>query len=96
MHDLDFNPYNDKQAEDRCHRVGQTREVKVVKFTSNNTIEDGINAVAQDKLQLEQDVTSDKEDKKKKKDVARLLKAALGVELREDMIGDIGKVDKEL
>ena len=41
-------------------------------------------------------MTSDKEDKKKKKDVARLLKAALGVELREDMIGDIGKVDKEL
>lgn len=25
LHDLDFNPYNDKQAEDRCHRVGQTR-----------------------------------------------------------------------
>ena len=25
MHDLDFNPYNDKQAEDRCHRGGQTR-----------------------------------------------------------------------
>ena len=27
IHDLDFNPYNDKQAEDRCHRVGQTRSV---------------------------------------------------------------------
>lgn len=25
IHDIDFNPYNDKQAEDRCHRVGQTR-----------------------------------------------------------------------
>lgn len=25
IHDVDFNPYNDKQAEDRCHRVGQTR-----------------------------------------------------------------------
>ena len=25
MHDIDFNPYNDKQAEDRCHRVGQKR-----------------------------------------------------------------------
>ena len=25
LHDIDFNPYNDKQAEDRCHRVGQTR-----------------------------------------------------------------------
>ena len=28
MHDLDFNPYNDKQAEDRVHRVGQTRYIK--------------------------------------------------------------------
>ena len=28
LHDLDFNPYNDKQAEDRCHRVGQTRCVQ--------------------------------------------------------------------
>ncbi len=27
LHDMDFNPYNDKQAEDRCHRVGQTRFV---------------------------------------------------------------------
>lgn len=25
IHDIDYNPYNDKQAEDRCHRVGQTR-----------------------------------------------------------------------
>jgi len=25
LHDLDFNPYNDKQAEDRCHRIGQKR-----------------------------------------------------------------------
>lgn len=27
--DIDFNPHNDKQAEDRCHRVGQTRTVEV-------------------------------------------------------------------
>ncbi len=27
IHDIDYNPYNDKQAEDRCHRVGQTRSV---------------------------------------------------------------------
>lgn len=25
IHDIDFNPYNDKQAEDRCHRVGQMK-----------------------------------------------------------------------
>jgi SWI/SNF-related matrix-associated actin-dependent regulator 1 of chromatin subfamily A len=27
MHDIDYNPFNDKQAEDRCHRVGQTKSV---------------------------------------------------------------------
>lgn len=27
IHDIDFNPYNDKQAEDRCHRVGQKKYV---------------------------------------------------------------------
>jgi SWI/SNF-related matrix-associated actin-dependent regulator 1 of chromatin subfamily A len=31
MHDLDFNPFNDLQAEDRCHRIGQTRPVTVIK-----------------------------------------------------------------
>ena len=32
LHDLDFNPYNDKQAEDRCHRLGQTKEVKIIRW----------------------------------------------------------------
>lgn len=27
LHDLDFNPQNDRQAEDRCHRIGQTKPV---------------------------------------------------------------------
>lgn len=30
IHDIDFNPYNDKQAEDRCHRVGQKRYVLII------------------------------------------------------------------
>lgn len=32
IHDIDFNPYNDKQAEDRCHRVGQDKWVKIKIF----------------------------------------------------------------
>lgn len=27
IHDIDFNPYNDKQAEDRCHRMGNFKFV---------------------------------------------------------------------
>merc|ERR1719273_541737 len=102
LHDLDFNPHNDKQAEDRCHRVGQTRPVKVIRFTSEDTIEDGIHTIAQDKLQLEQDLTSNDEgehiDKRKvKKDVSRLLRLALDVEITDDkIIGDVEKVYTEL
>jgi len=103
LHDLDFNPYNDKQAEDRCHRLGQTKEVKIIRFISEDTIEEGIYNIAQEKLKLEQDVTGQEEGKgeegekvAKKKDVARLLKAALGVELKEKQIGDVGKVYTEL
>lgn len=28
LHDIDCNPFNDKQAEDRCHRMGQRRLVE--------------------------------------------------------------------
>ena len=58
LHDIDFNPYNDKQAEDRCHRVGQQRPVDIFRFLSEGTIEEGMMRIAQDKLKLEKDVTS--------------------------------------
>merc|ERR1719445_2278103 len=83
LHDLDFNPYNDKQAEDRCHRVGQTRPVRVIRFISEETIEEGIYSIATEKLKLEQDLSAednddDKVDKRStKRDVSRLLKLAL-------------------
>merc|ERR1712226_1796597 len=85
MHDLDFNPYNDKQAEDRVHRVGQTRPVRVIKFVSEESIEEGIYTIALEKLRLEQDLTNEEEEsnegeggkRKTKRDVSRLLKIAL-------------------
>ncbi len=32
LHDLDFNPFNDRQAEDRCHRIGQKKPVTIIKM----------------------------------------------------------------
>jgi len=29
LYDIDWNPQNDKQAEDRAHRIGQTRQVVI-------------------------------------------------------------------
>lgn len=32
IHDMDFNPQIDRQAEDRCHRIGQTKPVTVYRY----------------------------------------------------------------
>ena len=36
LHDVDFNPQVDRQAEDRCHRLGQTRPVTVIRLASRS------------------------------------------------------------
>ncbi|KAL4233687.1 ATP-dependent helicase smarcad1 [Mactra antiquata] len=82
LHDIDFNPYNDKQAEDRCHRVGQTREVQIIRLISKNTVEEAMLKMSQEKLKLEKDVIStDNTDEETGniKDVASILKQALAV-----------------
>ena len=75
------------------------RPVKIVKLITEDTIEEAIYSIAQEKLQLEQDLTASGESdnpKKVKKDVSRLLKLALDVEMNEKQLGDVGKVYTEL
>lgn len=63
IHDIDFNPYNDKQAEDRCHRMGQTRPVSIYRLISKGTIEEGMAQMAQEKLKLEKEITESNDGK---------------------------------
>ncbi|GMH79941.1 hypothetical protein TL16_g08330, partial [Triparma laevis f. inornata] len=42
IHDLDFNPTVDLQAEDRCHRIGQTRPVTVYKLVTEGSVDEKI------------------------------------------------------
>ncbi|XP_040898949.1 SWI/SNF-related matrix-associated actin-dependent regulator of chromatin subfamily A containing DEAD/H box 1A isoform X2 [Toxotes jaculatrix] len=81
LHDIDCNPYNDKQAEDRCHRVGQTKTVQVIKLISKDSIEDCILQLGQKKLKLEQDMTAAEGGGEGTipEDMASLLKASLGL-----------------
>ncbi|XP_074130639.1 SWI/SNF-related matrix-associated actin-dependent regulator of chromatin subfamily A containing DEAD/H box 1 isoform X1 [Sminthopsis crassicaudata] len=81
LHDIDCNPYNDKQAEDRCHRVGQTKEVHVIKLISQGTIEESMLKINQQKLKLEQDMTTvdEGDEGNVPADIATLLKTSLGL-----------------
>lgn len=81
IHDIDFNPYNDKQAEDRCHRVGQQKSVRIIRFLGQNTIEEGMYEIAQEKLNLEQQITGSEEgENTDKKSVLKLLKMTFGLD----------------
>jgi SWI/SNF-related matrix-associated actin-dependent regulator of chromatin subfamily A containing DEAD/H box 1 len=39
IYDQDFNPHNDLQAADRTYRIGQQRDVDVIKLITKGTIE---------------------------------------------------------
>lgn len=51
--DSSFNPQDDIQAENRAHRVGQTREVEVFRLVTEGTIEEQIHALGETKLALD-------------------------------------------
>ncbi|KAL8903894.1 MAG: hypothetical protein Q9207_003636 [Kuettlingeria erythrocarpa] len=51
--DSSFNPQDDIQAENRAHRVGQMREVEVIRLVTKGTIEEQIHALGQTKLTLD-------------------------------------------
>ncbi|KAL2064941.1 hypothetical protein VTL71DRAFT_4081 [Oculimacula yallundae] len=76
--DGSFNPQDDRQAENRAHRVGQVREVEVVRLVTRGTVEEAIYALGQSKLTLDGRVAGDSEDGGKaeeagEKAVARML-----------------------
>jgi len=53
LYDSDWNPQADLQAQDRCHRLGQKKEVNVYRLVSENTVEEKIVERAQQKLKLD-------------------------------------------
>ena len=56
--DAGFNPQDDVQAENRAHRVGQTRPVEVVRLVSRGTIEEQMLALGESKLALDERVSN--------------------------------------
>ncbi|XP_069316089.1 lymphoid-specific helicase isoform X5 [Eulemur rufifrons] len=53
IYDSDWNPQSDLQAQDRCHRIGQTKPVVVYRLVTANTIDQKIVERAAAKRKLE-------------------------------------------
>ena len=53
IHDIDYNPHNDKQAEDRCHRIGQLKPVKIYKLISKDSVDEKTLDIASYKINLD-------------------------------------------
>ncbi|KAJ1918184.1 chromatin remodeling complex Adenosinetriphosphatase [Mycoemilia scoparia] len=54
LYDSDWNPQADLQAMDRAHRIGQTKQVYVFRFITENAIEEKVIERAMHKLRLDQ------------------------------------------
>lgn len=68
IYDSDWNPQADLQAQDRCHRIGQTRPVVVYRFIVRGTVDQHIITRAETKKQLDKLVIQHGKFKNVKKD----------------------------
>ena len=53
FYDSDWNPAMDAQAQDRAHRIGQTREVNIYRLVCESTVEENILVKARQKRHLD-------------------------------------------
>ncbi|KAG9006776.1 hypothetical protein FRB94_000460 [Tulasnella sp. JGI-2019a] len=100
--DQDFNPHNDKQAMDRCYRIGQKRDVEVIKLLTKDTIEEDIHRIGKTKLELDDAVAGGQEDDGEKAE--KIMKSSLLTALRTklekeeeggDGEGNVGTKDED-
>lgn len=87
LHDLDFNPFNDLQAEDRCHRIGQTKPVTIIKMVTKATVDEDIYQMQERKTSMNAAIlerSKSNASKSEDDDMRNILKAAVNRYLNKD------------
>ena len=84
--DSGFNPQDDIQAENRAHRIGQEKDVEVIRLISRGTVEQQIYAMGLTKLKLDEQVAGDGEEQPPRKENEETEKEAEGRLIVEDML----------
>ncbi|KIW23142.1 uncharacterized protein PV07_11365 [Cladophialophora immunda] len=91
--DSGFNPQDDIQAENRAHRIGQEKDVEVIRLISRGTVEEQIYAMGLTKLKLDEQVAGDGEEQPPRKENEESEKEVEGRMMVEDMF--FKKIDVE-
>ncbi|KAE8076452.1 hypothetical protein FH972_015101 [Carpinus fangiana] len=91
---MDFNPQIDRQAEDRCHRIGQTKPVTIYRLVTKGTVDENVYEIAKRKLVLDAAVLEtgleiDNEGETSEKTMGEILSALLLVECTHQGVRDI-------
>lgn len=81
--DQDFNPHNDKQAQDRAYRIGQKQNVDVVKLITKGSIEEDMLALGQTKLALDEAVAGEEGDERVEREIKTSLMNVVRKKLEE-------------
>lgn len=90
--DQDFNPHNDKQAQDRAYRIGQKRDVDVIKLITKGSIEEDMLELGMTKLALDEAVAGEEGEEK----VEREIKTSLMNVVRKKLeVGEEVPIDGE-
>jgi SWI/SNF-related matrix-associated actin-dependent regulator of chromatin subfamily A member 5 len=74
LYDSDWNPQADLQAQDRAHRIGQKKQVKVFRLVTENTVDEKIVEKAAIKLRLDRMVIQAGRLAEQKTNLGRFLK----------------------
>ncbi|EAY22905.1 F/Y-rich N-terminus family protein [Trichomonas vaginalis G3] len=96
IYDSDWNPQNDIQATARCHRIGQTKEVKVYRFITANSYERKMFDRASYKLGLDHAVLEGTgKQQMKTEDIEKLLRLGAYYAFEKDDKTDAEKFGEE-
>ncbi|KAI0930414.1 hypothetical protein AcV5_007137 [Taiwanofungus camphoratus] len=101
MFDQDFNPHNDKQAQDRAYRIGQKQNVDVIKLITKGSIEEDMLELGQTKLALDEAVAGEEGEERVEREMKTSLmnvvrkKLEENTEEKESAAADKAEIDTE-
>jgi ATP-dependent DNA helicase len=95
FYDSDWNPQMDLQAQDRCHRIGQTKPVHIYRLATANSIETHILDRAKSKQTLERVVIHKGNFASRQNQILNIdeLREILEANVEEAEIGSVKDID---